>query len=79
MPPRENHTISVLYTRMQEGNRFHLEWRKRWGERLTDDSPLFRSDHNSQVEYFDKDRRRVKSFQTVLSDGLLVDFLGIPA
>jgi hypothetical protein len=25
----------------------YLEWRKRWGERLDDDSPLFRKDFNS--------------------------------
>ena len=25
----------------------YLEWRKRWGERLTDNSPLFRTDYNA--------------------------------
>jgi len=28
----------------------YLEWRKRWGERLKPDSPLFRKDFNSQTE-----------------------------
>ena len=37
----------------------YLEWRKRWGERLEDDSPLFRRDFNSQA-----DIGHVKAFQT---------------
>ena len=61
---RKSHYFSFCTPECRKEIDSYLEWRKRWGERLTDDSPLFRSDHNSQVEYFDKDRRRVKSFQT---------------
>ena len=37
----------------------YLEWRKRWGEKIEDDSPLFRRDFNSQA-----DIGHVKAFQT---------------
>jgi integrase len=39
----------------------YLDWRKRWGERLQDDSPLFRREFNSQAEH---DRGKVLPFQT---------------
>jgi hypothetical protein len=45
----------------------YLEWRKRWGERLEPDSPLFRKDFNSQIELDkgqDKDKKKVSPFQT---------------
>jgi integrase len=40
----------------------YLEWRERWGEKSEDDSPLFRTEFNSQQA--DHDRVRVKRFQT---------------
>jgi integrase len=41
----------------------YLEWRKRWGERLEPDAPLFRRDFNSLAER-DRSKERVKSFQS---------------
>jgi hypothetical protein len=41
----------------------YLEWRKRWGERLEPDSPLFRRDFNSQAER-DGSKSKIRAFQT---------------
>jgi integrase len=41
----------------------YLEWRKRWGERLEPDAPLFRRDFNSLAER-DRSKERVKSLQS---------------
>lgn len=43
----------------------YLEWRKRWGEKLEDDSPLFRRDFNSQADIGQQQVRiKAKAFQT---------------
>ena len=43
----------------------YLEWRKRWGERLEEDSPLFRKDFNSQAEHDrGQDKEKVRPFVT---------------
>jgi integrase len=39
----------------------YLEWRKRWGERLQDDSPLFRRVFNSKLEH---ERGQARPIQT---------------
>jgi integrase len=41
----------------------YLEWRKRWGERLEPDSPLFRKDFNSQAECDRGQEKMVSPFQ----------------
>jgi integrase len=41
----------------------YLEWRRRWGERLEPDSPLFQRDFNSRAER-DRSKERVNPFQT---------------
>jgi integrase len=41
----------------------YLEWRKRWGERLEPDSPLFRREFNSQMER-DGSKGKARPFQT---------------
>jgi integrase len=47
---------------------YYLEWRKRWGEKLVDDSPLFRRGFNTQTDDNDDEevssrRRKAKRLQ----------------
>jgi integrase len=46
----------------------YLEWRKRWGERLQDDSPVFRKEYNTEgkIQVRPLTDKAIKSFMDVL-------------